>query len=192
MTSPPLWLYIKTAQAAIWLWVMEGGLNFPFEILEPVGKPQLFKCRKSWFYKMLIWSALGTSEQQGSEWAPSPFSLNPAHLLYEAEREEVESDNRVKKYTSALFTCTGSLSTWSCTGEHLSLTDAQEWSDSLMLTITLSLLPTPFLSPSFSPFISQHLSASISTWPHGNFRGLRNYDCLPSLLSFLSLWTALM
>lgn len=57
-------LYVKTAQRAIWLWVMEGGLNSPSEILEPVGKPQLFKCRKSWFYKMLIWSALGTGEQK--------------------------------------------------------------------------------------------------------------------------------
>lgn len=62
---PSVWhphlLYVKTLQRAIWLRVMEGGLNSPSEILEPVGKPQLFKCRKSWFYKMLIWSALGTS-----------------------------------------------------------------------------------------------------------------------------------
>lgn len=73
----PLLLYVKTAQAAIWLWVMEGGLNSPSEILEPVGKPQLFKCRKSWFYKMLIWSALGTSEQNGSEQDPPP---NPTFI----------------------------------------------------------------------------------------------------------------
>lgn len=57
----PQLLYVKTVQRAIWLRVMEGGLNSPSEILEPVGKPQLFKCRKSWFYKMLIWSALGKS-----------------------------------------------------------------------------------------------------------------------------------
>lgn len=71
----PHLLYVKTAQRAIWLWVMEGGLNSPSEILEPVGKPQLFKCRKSWFYKMLIWSALGTSEQNGSEKEPPPPSI---------------------------------------------------------------------------------------------------------------------
>lgn len=70
-------LYVKTVRATIWLWVMEGGLNPPFEILEPVGKPQLFKCRKSWFYKMLIWSALGTSEQHGSGQEPPP-SHHPA------------------------------------------------------------------------------------------------------------------
>lgn len=63
-------LYVKTAQRAIWLWVMEGGLNSPSEILEPVGKPQLFKCRKSWFYKMLIWSALGTGEQKKTPTPP--------------------------------------------------------------------------------------------------------------------------
>lgn len=28
-------------------------------ILESVEKPQVFKCRKSWFYKILIWSTLG-------------------------------------------------------------------------------------------------------------------------------------
>lgn len=60
---------------------MEGGLNSPSEILEPVGKPQLFKCRKSWFYKMLIWSALGTSEQQGSEQEPPPRQYNPSFIL---------------------------------------------------------------------------------------------------------------
>lgn len=79
----PLQPYVKTAQAAIWLWVMEGGLNSPSEILEPVGKPQLFKCRKSWFYKMLIWSALGTSEQQGSEQEPPPPSTT-LHLFWRA------------------------------------------------------------------------------------------------------------
>lgn len=77
----PLQPYVKTAQAAIWLWVTEEGLNSPSEILEPVGKPQLFKCRKSWFYKMLIWSALGTSEQQGSEQEPPPCQYNPSFIL---------------------------------------------------------------------------------------------------------------
>lgn len=83
----PLLLHVRTAWAAIWLWVMEGGLNSPFEILEPVGKPQLFKCRKSWFYKMLIWSTLGKSKQKGSEKThpPTPNSLF-AHLLSRVER----------------------------------------------------------------------------------------------------------
>lgn len=80
----PLQPYVKTAQAAIWLWVMEGGLNSPSEILEPVGKPQLFKCRKSWFYKMLIWSALGTSEQQGSEQEPPRPASTTLHLFWRA------------------------------------------------------------------------------------------------------------
>lgn len=62
----------KTARRAIWLWVMEGGLISPSEILEPVGKPQLFKCRKSWFYKMLIRSALGTGELKKSRAPPRP------------------------------------------------------------------------------------------------------------------------
>lgn len=66
-------LYVKTAQRAIWLWVMEGGLNSPSEILEPVGKPQLFKCRKSWFYKMLIWSALGSRKRTP---LPDPTSIS--------------------------------------------------------------------------------------------------------------------
>lgn len=82
----PHLLYVKTVQRAIWLWVMEGGLNSPSEILEPVGKPQLFKCRKSWFYKMLIWSTLGKSEQNGSEKGlllPQPH----LHLFRGVERE---------------------------------------------------------------------------------------------------------
>lgn len=54
--------YVKITQAPIWHRVMEGCLNSPSEILEPVGKPQLFKCRKSWFYKMLIWYTLGTGK----------------------------------------------------------------------------------------------------------------------------------
>lgn len=70
----------KRAQRAIWLWVMEGGLNSPSEILEPVGKPQLFKCRKSWFYKMLTWSAQGTGEQNGS--AKEAPSIDPHHHLF--------------------------------------------------------------------------------------------------------------
>lgn len=69
----------QRAQRAIWLWVMEGGLNSPSEILEPVGKPQLFKCRKSWFYKMLTWSAQGTGEQKGS--AKEAPSIDPHHHL---------------------------------------------------------------------------------------------------------------
>lgn len=69
----------KTAQRAIWLWVMEGGLNSPSEILEPVGKPQLFKCRKSWFYKMLTWSAQGTGGQNG--WVKEAPSIDPHHHL---------------------------------------------------------------------------------------------------------------
>lgn len=63
-------LYAKRTRAAVWRWVMKRGLNSPSEILEPVGKPQLFKCRKSWFYKMLIWSASGTRKQHGSEREP--------------------------------------------------------------------------------------------------------------------------
>lgn len=79
----------KRAQRAIWLWVMEGGLNSPSEILEPVGKPQLFKCRKSWFYKMLTWSAQGTGEQNGS--AKEAPSIDPhRHLSGEGEQRERE------------------------------------------------------------------------------------------------------
>lgn len=77
----------KRAHRAIWLWVMEGGLNSPSEILEPVGKPQLFKCRKSWFYKMLTWSAQGTGEQNG--WEKEAPSINPHHHLFE-DREQRE------------------------------------------------------------------------------------------------------
>lgn len=90
----PLLLYVKTAQAAIWLWVMEGGLNSPSEILEPVGKPQLFKCRKSWFYKMLIWSALGTSEQNGSEQDPPPLPQPHLHLFSGVETGRAKERRR--------------------------------------------------------------------------------------------------
>lgn len=63
-SDAPLQLCVKTVQAAIWLWVMEGGLNSAFEILEPVGKPQLFKCRKSWFYKYdLLWGQASSIAQ---------------------------------------------------------------------------------------------------------------------------------
>lgn len=93
----PFVLYTKKpARPAISLWVMKGGLNFPFEILEPVGKPQVFKCRKSWFYKMLIRSALGTSKQQGKEWTP-PCCLHLAPLLliyYTRLREELQQKRR--------------------------------------------------------------------------------------------------
>lgn len=93
-------LCTKTAQRAIWLWVMEGGLNSPSEILEPVGKPQLFKCRKSWFYKMLTWSAQGTGERM-AEWKKPPSST-PTTIYLETEskgkgREAVTKEGEIKE-----------------------------------------------------------------------------------------------
>lgn len=62
---------------------MEGGLNSPSEILEPVGKPQLFKCRKSWFYKMLTWSAQGTGERMAER--KKPPSSTPTAIYLETD-----------------------------------------------------------------------------------------------------------
>lgn len=85
-SAAPHPLCTKTMQRAIWLWVMEGGLNSPSEILEPVGKPQLFKCRKSWFYKMLTWSTQGTGERMAER--KKPPSSTPTAIYLETEREK--------------------------------------------------------------------------------------------------------
>lgn len=154
---------------------MEGGLNFPFEILEPVGKPQLFKCRKSWFYKMLIWSALGTSEQQGSEWAPSPFSLNPARLLYLRVSKRWRVTTRVEKIRCVLFTCTRSLSTWSCTGR----TSEFEWCRRiirLLLSLYYLLLFLPH--PSHLSFLNIFQPPS----PHGHMVTLEAWEIMTAFL----------
>lgn len=82
-SAAPHPLRTKTAQRAIWLWVMEGGLNSPSEILEPVGKPQLFKCRKSWFYKMLTWSAQGTGQRMAER--KTPPSSTPTAIYLETD-----------------------------------------------------------------------------------------------------------
>ena len=187
---------------------MEGGLNSPLEILEPVGKPQLFKCRKSWFYKMLIWSVLGTSEQNGSEkQAPSdpPFiySAEWSKGVKERRRGTVTKGGRRKRsrmrrwrnvlfhisFTSGnpFFTLNLLVDSHRLEKKHHCLIDGEGWQDISMLNITLSfLLFRLFLYASHFPFLKIY-HPPISMWPHGNFRGLRNYNCLPSLSCMLSL-----
>lgn len=127
-------------------------------MLEPVGKPQLFKCRKSWFYKMIIWSALGTSAG-----VKAPLLLL-VHLLTRVEKKMSEEDIvcvKNKKWGDFLFLFLF-LSTCCYMEKAYGLNDGEEWPD-LKVDHQSPFIVTPSLSPNLSASISHHLSASIRT-----------------------------
>lgn len=188
---------------------MEGGLNSPSEILEPVGKPQLFKCRKSWFYKMLIWSALGTSEQNGSEQEPP----HPTFIYWagwrqganerrtgECDKRREKRDKRRRRWRKCgkgqLLFCSLHAVLFTLhllvndpkLEKHYSLNEREKWQDSSMLNITL-FSPYFFFFPyaSHFPFLKIYQPPS----PCGHMVILEAWEIMTAFFLFPALFFSL-